>query len=245
MLYALIDGLKSEASPKKYGICPLCERPVFSKCGEINIWHWAHQVDESCDSWYEPETEWHKNWKLVFGKDNSEIVIKKDNTRHIADIYTNDLVVIELQNSPIQKEVIRVRENFYGERMIWVLNGIPFKQNFSIRISPLENRAEYYWGIHYIKTTSGTIVDKRTGNTVYKPTNERDFFWSWPRKTWEEVKMHLFIDFGDQYLFKVTEGMGTKSGKGKLISKVDFIRKYGGDTELLHLLIEKESNSNS
>jgi len=109
MLFAIVNGEKVEATPKTTGKCTLCERTVFSKCGEVNVWHWAHHKDESCDSWYEPETEWHKNWKLTFGKDNCEIVIIKDSIRHIADIFTKENVVIELQNSPIQKPIIRKR----------------------------------------------------------------------------------------------------------------------------------------
>ena len=135
MLFAIVNGEKVEAIPKTIGTCPLCERSVFSKCGEINIWHWAHRKDESCDTWYEPETKWHKNWKLIFGKENCEIVITKDGIKHIADIFTNESVVIELQNSPIQKPIIRRRENFYGERMLWVINGMHFKHNFKINSS--------------------------------------------------------------------------------------------------------------
>ncbi len=129
MLFATVNGEKVEANPETIGACPLRERTVFSKCGEINVWHWAHHNDESCDSWYEPETEWHKNWKLVFGKDLCEKVITKDGVRHIADILTNDSVIIELQNSPIQKPIIRQRETFYGERMIWIINGKYFKHS--------------------------------------------------------------------------------------------------------------------
>src|SRR6188508_3282245 len=111
MLFALVDGEKVEAKPKTQGKCQLCESDVFSKCGEVNVWHWAHYKDESCDHWYEPETEWHKNWKLIFSKENCEIVITKDGIRHIADIQTKEEVIIELQNSPIQKPIIRSREN--------------------------------------------------------------------------------------------------------------------------------------
>jgi competence CoiA-like predicted nuclease len=50
-----------------------------------------------------------------FGKENSEIVIKQDGIKHIADILTSNKVVIELQNSPIRKPDIRKRELFYGE----------------------------------------------------------------------------------------------------------------------------------
>src|SRR3989339_151609 len=228
MLFAIVNGEKVEAIPKTLGKCQLCERNVFSKCGEINIWHWAHHKDESCESWYEPETEWHKNWKLAFGKDNCEIVISKDGVRHIADIQTKDNVVIELQNSPIQKPIIRSRENFYGERMLRVINGKDFKHNFLIFSSRLDDDAEYYWRHNYIQTQHGT-VDKNTGEIVSRPKTGFTFSWNWPRKSWTDVQRYLFIDFGDENLFWVIDGMGTSRGKGKKVSKESFLKKYGGD----------------
>ncbi len=236
MLFAIINSEKVEASPKISGACPLCKKNVFSKCGEINVWHWAHHKDVSCDSWYEPETEWHKNWKLAFGKYNCEIVISKDGVRHIADILTNDNVVIELQNSPIPKPIVRRRENFYGDGMLWVINGKHFKNNFFI--SSLDSTKDY-WNSKYIHTPEG-IVNKTTGEIVYVPKNNFTFIWNWPRKSWTDVQRNLFIDFGDENLFWVTEGMGTNNGKGILISKEIFLNKYGGNTDFSKVFIDKK-----
>lgn len=230
MLFATVNGEKVEAQPKTIGICPLCEREVFSKCGEVNVWHWAHHKDESCDSWFEPETEWHKNWKFVFGKDNCEIIISKDGVRHIADILTKDNVIIELQNSPIQKPIIRKRENFYGERMIWIINGKRFKENFSILKSRIEEDEEYF-RLH-------NPLSRHYGKVDNSWKSESNFSWSWCRKSWSDVQRYVFIDFGDEHLFWVKEGMGTSYGKGKKIAKGKFIDKYGGDLKLLATLID-------
>jgi competence CoiA-like predicted nuclease len=230
MLFAIVNGEKVEATPKTVGKCPLCESAVFSKCGEINVWHWAHNKDISCDSWYEPETEWHKNWKLTFGKNNCEIVISKDGIRHIADVFTNESVVIELQNSPIPKQIISKRENFYGERMIWVINGKPFKENFHYHRSRsvrLDEEEEYY--LRYNPLANKHIQPRK---------DEYYFTWSWYRRSWTVTQRHVFIDFGDENLFWVQDGMGTSSGTGKLISKEMFINKYGGNIEFLTTLIK-------
>ncbi len=214
MQYALIDNEKVEATPKKNGRCQLCDQEVFSKCGEVNIWHWSHKKHESCDGWYEPETEWHRNWKIVFGKENSEIVIKRDGVKHIADILTSNNVVIELQNSPIRKPDIRKRELFYGERMLWILNGHPFEQNFSIheeRMLP-----------SFINTAKGW-VNYNTGEIVNIKVEQKrigSFYWAWPRKSWSETERHIFIDFGKEDLYWVKGGMGTNNGRGQLVSKV-------------------------
>jgi competence protein CoiA len=237
MLFANVNGEKTEATPKTKGICLLCEREVFSKCGEVNVWHWSHFKDESCDSWYEPETEWHKNWKLVFGKDYCEIVISKESVRHIADIQTKEGIVIELQNSPIQKPIIRRRESFYGGRMIWVINGRHFKHNFII-YPPILDSNELQGRRDLLYTPDG-IVDSKTGELISRPKKERAFLWSWPRKSWIDVKRNVFIDFGDENLFWIIEGMGTSRGKGKQINKLKFLEKYGGDITLLPTLIDK------
>lgn len=132
MQFAILNGNKVEATPQQKANCPLCGHNVISRCGELKIWHWAHTVDDNCDNWYEPETKWHRDWKKIFGNDNSEVIIVKNEIKHIADVYTNDRIVIELQNSPISTETIKARESFYGDRMLWIINADPFLLNVSI-----------------------------------------------------------------------------------------------------------------
>ena len=94
MIWALVYNEKIEVTPGAKGICTTCNGKVFSKCGKVNVWHWAHFKDENCDSWYEPESFWHKHWKLTFGKENTEIGIEKEGKRHIADIITNQMLLL-------------------------------------------------------------------------------------------------------------------------------------------------------
>jgi competence CoiA-like predicted nuclease len=232
MLFATVNGERVEATPNTKGKCPLCEKTVLAKCGEINIWHWAHTKDENCDNWYEPKTEWHKNWKLTFGKDNCEKVISKDGVRHIADIHTIDNFIIELQNSPIQKQIIIKRENFYGERMMWIINGKPFKDNFSYRRTRsvrLDEEEEYY--LKYNPLLANKNIQPRK--------DEYTFRWNWSKKSWSSAQRKVFIDFGDEHLFWVLEGIGTSGGIGKLISKERFIKEHSGNIDFLEILIDK------
>lgn len=209
MIWAIVNNIKTEASPKTAGIYPLCKRKVISKCGEIKAWHWAHSSAENCDTWSENETFWHLHWKNTFGIENSEVIIEKNEKLHIADILTYSNVVIELQNSPLLKGVIRKREEFYGERMMWLINGQVFLNNFSF----------YSWASnseYWIKN--------------YPEYSDRiEFEWKYPRKCWEESNRTIFIDFGDDKLFQVQEGMGTSTGNGRWIPKERFIKKYGGN----------------
>lgn len=132
MKYALVNDEKIEATPRQQAKCLCWGNDVISKCGELKLWHWAHAKNQICDDWYEPETEWHRDWKFLFGKEHSEVIIKKEGKKHIADVLTWGGVVIELQNSPISTSTIREREEFYGEKMIWVINSEPFSENIFV-----------------------------------------------------------------------------------------------------------------
>lgn len=109
------------ASPEASGICPFCRSEVIPKCGEIKTWHWAHKSKANCDSWGEPEGEWHYGWKKLAGLDNTEITIEKNGKRHRADIMIRGKV-IELQHSTIPTYEVREREEFY-DNMAWIVDG--------------------------------------------------------------------------------------------------------------------------
>ncbi|HEY9826367.1 MAG TPA: competence protein CoiA family protein [Stenomitos sp.] len=128
MQYALNENQgRITPIPGATATCTCCKSPVLAKCGTINVWHWAHENREDCDTWYEPETLWHRNWKEFFPKENQEVVIGN----HRADIRTQ-YGVIELQNSSISAEEIMERERFYGN-MIWVVNAESFLHNFKTK----------------------------------------------------------------------------------------------------------------
>jgi competence CoiA-like predicted nuclease len=128
MIWALKNNEKTKATPKEKAICPLCNEEVISKCGEIKVWHWSHKADFDCDSFGEPETEWHINWKNNFPKEQQEVIIGK----HRADIKTKNGIVIELQNSSLSTIKIKEREEFY-KNMIWLLNGKKLANNLDLR----------------------------------------------------------------------------------------------------------------
>lgn len=128
-----VDENNNRISPEKgkLGFCQLCKQKVRAYCGEININHWRHLEIQNCDSWNEGETEWHREWKNEFPDDWQEVIIEKDNEKHIADIKTPNNLVLELQNSSISSTTIKIREAFYG-KMIWLINANKFKDNFRI-----------------------------------------------------------------------------------------------------------------
>lgn len=284
MEYALYNGLRTAAQPKLKALCEHCGGEVIAKCGTKKIWHWAHTTTDTCDSWNEPETLWHRHWKHVFGEAYSEIRIEKEGHYHIADVVNKDGIVFEFQNSSISSGVIAAREQFYGEKMIWLIHGDSFKSNFTI----YDEDFLHHWDLtflnefeaaqHYLPYSNGLIIeDWRVKNKFVKQhLNQLDFVtipeahiyylplkgavnkrtleqqirqeiktlyethrpsqdskkgtfeWLHPRRSWEEAKRPVFIDFGEEYLYRVTAGMGKEKGSGVKILKEKFIEKYGG-----------------
>jgi len=137
MLYAIdLAGKKIMASPNAIAICPNCKSDLLAKCGQLNIWHWAHKNLIDCDSWsYEPMSEWHLKWQNNFKEERREVYINRWNECHIADILTEKGVVIEIQNSNISTDNIFERESFYSD-MLWVVNTVEFKHHLFFKEFP-------------------------------------------------------------------------------------------------------------
>lgn len=133
MEVALVNGERAAPAPGLKGECPLCGKPAQAKCGPIIRWHWAHAGRRHCDPWMENEGPWHRAWKSLFPSEWREVVdFDHTGEKHIADIKRPDGTVIELQNSPMSVEEMNSRETFYGERMIWIVNGEKFKDHIRI-----------------------------------------------------------------------------------------------------------------
>ena len=116
--------------------CEICKSILVPKKGDIKVHHYAHKSNnENCDSWSpifksESDHHWHLTWQNFF-KDNNfgdiEIVIKKEignkNILHRADIQTKTNYIVEIQHSNISDSDVVAREEFYGENMIWIIDG--------------------------------------------------------------------------------------------------------------------------
>lgn len=124
MKFALVADERKQAQPDLSGRCPGCDAPMVAKCGEVKTWHWAHQASRVCDSWWENETEWHRDWKDQFPLHWQEFVQRAENgERHIADVKTDGGWVIEFQYSYLRPDERRSRNAFYG-KLVWVVNGV-------------------------------------------------------------------------------------------------------------------------
>lgn len=123
--YALVGGSRSVAVDVPRGTRGLCEietctdRDLLCKSGDIIKPYWSHSPGAKCDTWAEPNTDWHEQWGSLFPDDWREVVIGN----HRADVRTPNGFVVELQHSSISTTEIAEREAFYGD-MVWLFDAI-------------------------------------------------------------------------------------------------------------------------
>jgi hypothetical protein len=85
-------------------------------------------------------SEWHMNWQNEFDKEYREIIHHGKLGKHIADVKTKHGHIIEFQNSPISSKEILQREEFYGDKLLWILNSDTFKLQLN---SEKNNKKKY------------------------------------------------------------------------------------------------------
>ena len=228
MQFALTDGERREASPKRRARCPVCDREVLAKCGSKRLHHWAHAIDASCDPWWENETAWHREWKNRFPAEWREIAATDASGEvHRADVKTPLGITIEFQNSPMTDAELASRELFYGN-LIWVLNGKPFQKQFHILHVLPDPQSEFardaIWmranriGNHGVFWRPSENPDHRPGErgmvqvqSLFRFEEEilasyvghHQFDWVRPLTGWIAATCPVFIDFGDDYLWKM------------------------------------------
>lgn len=175
MRYANVNGERAFATPGLAGKCPACNNPVVPKCGPLRAHHWAHRGKRSCDSWWEPLTEWHRAWQDKFPEDWRERICHAESgEKHIADIQTPLGLTIEFQHSNINPEEQRSRELYYGN-MVWVVNGARLKRDFS----------RFREGVSRLKAVA------QSGPFITSSPDE-----VFPR-TWLDCNTPVFFDFSD------------------------------------------------
>jgi competence CoiA-like predicted nuclease len=127
MRFALVNDERREASPGLAGYCQGCSQEMVAKCGTQRVWHWAHRGNRNCEPWWEPETPWHRGWKDQFPSERQEIIRHDEKgEKHIADVMTENDLVIEFQHSPLPLQEKGAREGFY-RNMVWVVDGTRLK----------------------------------------------------------------------------------------------------------------------
>jgi competence protein CoiA len=224
MQYSIVNGQRTEAKPQLVGLCICCNKPTYSACGKLITWHWRHRNKNDCDAWWETETDWHREWKSNFPEEWREIVHHESLTgeKHIADIKTHKNVVLEFQNSTIDLEELQSREKFY-ERMIWIINGALFRQNFEFGYKLPDPNSQFpkqYKFLHYKHTAVYDCIKYPEKDVLVEIISRIDnipiaklvekfhtkhyaFNWKNPRQVWFQAQMPIFIDFNDGLLWRI------------------------------------------
>ncbi|WP_404943694.1 competence protein CoiA [Rhizobium ruizarguesonis] len=164
-------------------LCASCNAGVVAKCGSKRVWHWAHMGVRNCDPWWEPETEWHRNWKNRFPSYWQEIRRKAiTGDLHIADVETEAGTVIEFQHSNISPIERSSRVHFY-ERMVWVVDGTRLKRDLPTFYQAVSNRLPF----------------KSHPATWLLPIDDAPIL-----ERWMGSRCPVYIDFGDTPYSEIT-----------------------------------------
>jgi competence protein CoiA len=213
MLYAKTSfGQKQLALPGLSGQCPTCDEPMVAKCGRIRIWHWSHRQGKDCDTWFEPETDWHLLWKSQVLPSNIEVIIEN----HRADLLTTDGTVVELQHSSISPLLIEERESFY-KTMLWIVDASPFVNHLQFSEKETYYTFKWKWGracwsfarkAVYLDIGNGSLFEIKK---MY-PGTPRDF--------------KLVSDNSGRPLMGYYVSRKVCAGWGRFIRKEEFLAKY-------------------
>ena len=255
MQYALVDGKRKEPTKGLKGTCESCHSEVIAKCGDIKLHHWAHKSIADCDTWWEPETEWHREWKNQFPEAFREVVRRDERTNevHRADIHTASGVTIEFQNSPISINERKSRDDFY-EKLIWIVNAKEFEitptRNIPDPTSPLLDDYIFEvdkngYGHQLLFSRKYDPVKNPMGRSRTFGINDNQmrevaehldcsgkyvmFTWKYARQVWLRTNAHIFLDFGypDNIYWLRTRPQDTYPLKYlQVVKKRNFINKY-------------------
>jgi competence protein CoiA len=192
MQFALVENVASEPAPGVKGICRNCGMPMVAKCGQHKVWHWAHKSRMHCDPWWESETEWHREWKNKFPKDWHESVHFDLSTgeKHIADVKTDQGLILEFQHSVMKPEELTSREKFY-DNMVWIVDGCRGELDAA----------------HFGLSLGGRISESPVAHSLQWYGRSKLF------ENWMQATKPVFIDFGQNNLWRlVMFNPSTKKG---------------------------------
>ena len=193
MLIAVNEG--TSVRPTRTGeraSCPVCDGEVVSRCGEINVWHWAHRAATGCDPWLEAESEWHAEWKSLVPETWIEVIIEKDAQRRSADIRLPNGRVVKLQSAPLSPQQIRAYESFFGN-MLWIFDVREARETMDAVGKPRLD----------LRKKEMSDFAKQMHGVTETPSNYRTFRWKHPKKHVAFATRTVFLDVGDGQVFRM------------------------------------------
>lgn len=223
MQFGLIGSQRATPLRGLKASCPICGDPLVAKCGSKIAHHWAHQGRLHCDPWWENETQWHRDWKENFPEHWREVALfDVTGEKHQADVRTPTGLVVEFQNSPMDRLELAAREAFY-RNLIWIVNAAKFQKQFEIGDALPDPDAEFFKDIVFYP--NGFAFYRRSENldaagnlqSMVRIYGAREiaaeinknyighhaFVWKKPRSVWFEAKCPVYLDFGRKFLWRI------------------------------------------
>ena len=228
MISAMINGEKRP--PEKRGevtACVGCGGTLRAVIPQFKVAHWRHDKGD-CDTWSEPEGEWHRMWKKLFNPSYCEVFMRDEESQeaHRADVLCprdeGRGVVLELQSSHLPEADRLAREAFYSKnnRMFWLLNmqrtrALAFNFETCLKFDEtnkliIADRA-FYQMDWFMK---GTMLDK-----------------------WKQSQAHVFLNSGRYVYYLATMAacrtLVASQGKGEFalarLTILDFLKAVTGN----------------
>lgn len=174
-----VDGHQVAAQKGlKNVLCGCCKEQVLAKCGEIKIWHFAHEKKSQCEvALYGGMTKWHLEWQERFPEKCREITREYFGIRHRADVICNN-TVFECQKKMMPLEVMLERENFWrkaGYTFYWIFES-----------QKVDSYGEPWFQI--LKTYNG---------------DARSFKWRHAPEIAANISGNILIDIGNENFFSI------------------------------------------
>jgi len=198
--------------------CPLCKSRLIRKMGEINIHHFAHVKNSNCDPWYDAMSEWHRRWQSIFPKENQEVILSNEYSKHISDVCLKD-TVIEFQHSSIPLKDLNERNEFYlstRKHLVWVVDC------FGKDISIVTNDTRYIYRDQ---------INAEARLTITKPI---PLTWKYRRRTYDELyktpNVKLYLHINEYHIIEVTkinDWVGLQDFEGRLLTIDEFLISLG------------------
>ncbi len=171
-----------EATKGVKAFCPSCGAELVAKMGDKKMHHWAHKGNRNCNHWWENETEWHRHWKSNFPIEWQEVVhFDETGEKHIADVKTDENIVLEFQHSYLKPEERLSRNQFY-RNIIWVVDGLRRQNDWTKLIDVINKGVEFDTGLF---------------NYIYTEYMEDSRILS----DWINIGVPVLFDFGEDALF--------------------------------------------
>lgn len=144
--------ISSAKDGEKY-YCPICNKEVLQRKGQIKAHHFAHFPNSNCiDKWHYEMSDWHFDWQNRFDEKYLEIVKTFQNKTHRADVLIEDeKVVIEFQHSDISIKEYEDRNYFYhklGYKVIWLFDMREEYENKNICYLDEESNNEKFYYLY-------------------------------------------------------------------------------------------------